>query len=149
MTDPLIEKLVPQRPPILMLDRFNMADDGTAIAEYTITPDNFFIDDDGRLSETGLIELMAQTASASAGSEQMARGVAEPPLGYIAEIRNFCCHRRPYTAERLLTTVRTMTEVDGVRLVKASVRVEEQTVAETQIKVFIAPEKLSEKARRT
>ena len=95
---PDITRLIPQRAPILMVDALLEAQDDTATTCLTIRPDNYFLDEDGRLDETGLIEHIAQSASALAGYKALRAGAAQPPVGYIGEVKKFRCLRRPRTA---------------------------------------------------
>ena len=69
-----IEKLIPQRSPILMVDELLEADGEEATTCFTIRPDNLFIGVDELLEETGLIEHMAQSASALAGYKAVLAG---------------------------------------------------------------------------
>ena len=58
-----IEALIPQRDPILMVDELLEASDDAATTSLTVRDDNFFLDEEGKLAETGLIEHIAQSAS--------------------------------------------------------------------------------------
>ena len=139
MTDstqyPPIDRLIPQRAPILMVDRLLEAQDDTARTCLTIRPDNFFLDEDGCLDETGLIEHIAQSASALAGHKAVEAGATTPPVGYIGEVKKFSLHRLPRVGETLRTTVRFGMEVGGVTLLSAETRSGEELIATTQMKI--------------
>ncbi len=49
-----ILKLIPQRPPIVMVDTFCSLEDNSSYSGLTITSDNIFCRD-GRLQEAGII----------------------------------------------------------------------------------------------
>ena len=142
MTDsaqyPPIDRLIPQRAPILMVDRLLEAQDDTARTCLTVRPDNFFLDEDGCLDEVGLIEHIAQSASALAGYKALAQGASRPPVGYIGEVKRFRLVRRPQAGETLVTTVTLGAETGGVSLLTAETQAAGQTVATTQMKIFIA-----------
>ncbi len=142
MTDgtqyPPIDRLIPQRAPILMVDRLLEAQDDTARTCLTVRPDNFFIDEDGCLDEVGLIEHIAQSASALAGYKALAQEAPRPPVGYIGEVKRFRLVRRPQTGETLVTTVTLGAETGGVSLLTGETQAADQTVATTQMKIFIA-----------
>ncbi|MCL2502679.1 MAG: pseudouridylate synthase, partial [Bacteroidales bacterium] len=55
-----IETLIPQRPPMVVVDALLCCDYGHAQTSYTVAPDGLFVFD-GKLSPAGLIENMAQT----------------------------------------------------------------------------------------
>lgn len=132
-----VTKLVPQRAPILMVDRLTDATDDVAVTSFVVKADNYFLDDDGLLAEVGLIEHIAQSASAFAGYKVLLAGASEPPVGYIGEIKKFHCYRRPAPGEELNTTITMGAEVAGVTIIKGETRVKGETVADTQMKIFI------------
>ena len=59
-------RLIPQRPPMVMIDRFYGIEENTSWSGLTVTPDNLFCRD-GVLQETGIIEHIAQSAAARVG----------------------------------------------------------------------------------
>lgn len=59
-----INTLIPQRDPIQMVDRLESVDGKKGFTSLSIKAGNFFIDDDGLIAEAGLIEHIAQSASA-------------------------------------------------------------------------------------
>lgn len=141
-----IELLIPQRRPFVMVDEFECqeapasessltgASGATALA---VRQDNYFMLANGELAETGLIEHIAQSVSALAGYSAVLKGATQVPVGIIAEVKRFVCHRRPKAGERLTTNVTmglsfgTMTLAHGVSCVG------DETVGETDLKIFI------------
>lgn len=132
-----IERLVPQRAPILMVDSLDSFNGSDATTSLIIKADNFFIDSDGLIVEAGLIEHMAQSASAMAGYEALRQGAETPPVGYIGEVKNFSCYRRPAVGERLSTTITKGPEAAGVTIVICKTSTGDETIAETQLKIYI------------
>lgn len=131
---------IPQREPIVMVDGFvDVTDDG-AVTCLTVRKEHFFMQEDGLMAEVGLIEHIAQSASAVAGLRALMAGAKEPPVGYIAEIRKFRCLRQPQAGERLLTTVTLGTEVDGVTLLTGETRSASEVVATARMKIYIKPD---------
>lgn len=134
-----IKRLIPQRDPILMVDKLLEADGDKALTSLTIRVDNYFLGEDGRLEEVGLIEHIAQSASAFAGYMAVKKGATKPPVGYIGEIRKFRSLHRPQVGDELLTTITIGAEVDGVISIYGESRVCGELVAETQMKIYIRP----------
>ncbi len=133
-----IKDLVPQRDPVLMVDCLLEAGEREALASFTVRPGNFFLGEGGRLSAAGIIEHIAQSASAFAGYRARLSGASAPPTGYIGEVKNFRCLRRPRTGDEMRTVIRVEAEAGGVTLVSGETRVGEQTAARTQMKIFVA-----------
>ena len=131
-----ITRLLPQREPILMVDELVHAEEDQAETSFEIRADNYFIEKD-RLAEVGLIEHIAQSASALAGYKAITAGATEPPVGLIGEVKRFHCYRCPRVGETLRTTIRMGAEVAGVTLLSGETRVQEEVVADTQMKIFV------------
>ncbi len=133
-----IKKFIPQRDPVIMVDRLLSIDADTAVTCFTVRAGNYFMDEDDALSELGLIENIAQSASAFAGYKSIAAGETEPPVGYIAEVKNFRCYRRPGIDEEIQTTVTVWAEIGGVAIITGESSVCGKVVADTQMKIFIS-----------
>ncbi len=132
-----IKRLIPQRNPILMIDELTEVVDYRAKTMLTVQPDNYFIDEDRRLAEPGIIEHIAQSASAFAGYKALTAGANEPPVGYIGEIKKFQCFRRPKIGETLHTNITMEAEAAGVTILSSEVFIEDELVAKTQMKIFV------------
>ena len=130
-----IFQLIPQRPPIVMVDVVYAADESCAETGLTVEEDNIFVRA-GRFRESGLIEHIAQSAAAFAGYGAFARG-EEPRLGYIGEIKDCNLYALPRVGEELRTTIRLVTEVAGIRLISAETRVKDEIVASCLMKIFL------------
>ncbi|HIX85889.1 MAG TPA: beta-hydroxyacyl-ACP dehydratase [Candidatus Parabacteroides intestinigallinarum] len=137
MIDVAMERLIPQRDPIRMVDRLVEVDGGTATAALSVRPDNYFMEDDGAMAEPGLIEHIAQSALALAGYRALASGAPAPPVGYIGEVRKFRCYRRPRVGEELRTSVVWGDTVGDIALVSGESRVGDERVAEVGMKISI------------
>lgn len=130
-----IYNLIPQRPPIVMVDTFFEADAESAVTGLTILADNIFCLDN-HLQEPGLIEHVAQSAAAFAGYTPYTKGES-PKLGFIGEVKKFKINRLPQVGETLHTTLKVLGEAAGVTLIAAETRVGEESVATCQMKIFI------------
>jgi predicted hotdog family 3-hydroxylacyl-ACP dehydratase len=132
-----IKDLIPQRSPILMVDELLEVNGEEAHTSFTIRSDNFFLDEEGQFEASGLIEHIAQSASAFAGYLAILAGAEKPPIGYIGEVKNFKCHHYPRVGEELYTIIRQGPEVEGVMLLSGKTYIEEKIVAETEMKIYI------------
>ena len=88
ITTPIIE-LIPQRNPFVMVDKLLSATETTAHTSFEIKAGNILLNN-GFFSEAGLVENIAQTAAAHAGSEvkhpRLCEGTAcfEPSRAHLA-----------------------------------------------------------------
>lgn len=135
MSQPDIERYIPQREPIVMVDSLDVSDDNTATTTLTITRETYFTNDNGTLAEAGLIEHIAQSASALAGFTAVAAGAQKPPVGYIGEVKGFRCRRLPSVGETLHTTVSLGEEFAGVSIASGETRIGDETIAFTELKI--------------
>ena len=120
-----------------MVDELLCVNGEEATCQLTVRQDNFFIDDDGLMAEPGLIEHIAQSASAFAGYRAVEAGATEPPVGYIGEVKNFHLYKRPNVGD-ILTTIITMgPEVEGITIIRGETKIGEETIADTQMKIFV------------
>ena len=127
--------LIPQRPPIVEIDTLYGVSATEAHTGLTVSENNYF-HEDGRLSEAGLIEHIAQSAAAFAGYTTYLRG-KEPHLGFIGEIKKCKIYELPVLGSDLHTWIEFVSDVNGVSLMKAFTTVDLKKIAECQIKIFL------------
>ena len=133
--DKEIFMLITQRPPIVMVDVVWSADEQSADTGLTIQEDNIFVKD-GLFREPGLIEHIAQSATAFAGYGTFVRG-EEPKLGFIGEIKDCVFNLMPPVGSELHTHIQLVTVIGGIRLINAEVRLKDELVATCVMKFFL------------
>src|SRR3989339_1403289 len=94
---------IPQKPPMVMVDKLVRAEEGIVETTFLIMDDNVFCDN-GIFTEAGLVENMAQTAAAGVGSKPELSG-KKPPVGFIGGIRNLKILRFPASGDELHTRI--------------------------------------------
>ena len=127
--------LIPQRPPIVMVDLLQNVTESEAETGLLIKEENIFVHN-GQLQEPGLIEHIAQSAAAFAGFKGYAAG-EEPRLGYIGELKRLFLYARPNVGARLTTHLRVLGEAAGITLLAAETKAGDEVVAEGQMKIFL------------
>lgn len=127
--------LIPQRPPIVMVDTLYSATESEAETGLHVNEDNVFVHG-GKLREPGIIEHVAQSAAAFAGYGTFRRGLP-PKLGFIGEIRQFRIARLPLAGEDLHTHLQILGEVAGITLFSAETLSGGEPVAACRMKIFI------------
>lgn len=121
----------------MMVDELLRVEGDQAVCQLSVREDNFFIDADGLMAEPGVIEHIAQSASAFAGHNAIAAGATEPPVGYIGEVKNFHLYSRPAIGDTITTTITMGPEVEGITIIRGESAVDGQTIADTTMKIFI------------
>lgn len=133
-----IEQLIPQRSPIIMVDKFFGIEDHHSFSGLTVTADNLFCED-GKLQEAGIIEHIAQSAAARIGYLYLLQK-QEVPLGFIGSVDKLKLQALPDTGTELFTEITVVQEVFDITLIAAVVKANEQVIAECQMKIFIKKE---------
>jgi predicted hotdog family 3-hydroxylacyl-ACP dehydratase len=101
MSFPPVAELIPQRPPMLLLDAVLAAGDGAITCAAEVRPDNLFLRD-GRAPAATVLEYMAQAIAAERGLEARDR---PPAVGLIAACRTLELHADHLAAgDRLVIT---------------------------------------------
>ena len=132
-----IKRLIPQREPFMMVDEIDASDGMHAVAAITISSDNYFLLPDGTMSETGLIEHIAQSCSALMGCQALEQEAEQPPVGLIGEVKRFESLRRVRIGEKVTTNIEFGFTFGNVTMATGESSVGEELVAKTQLKIFM------------
>ena len=141
-----IKQLIPQREPFMMVEEFeagkhhDMSDkqaDQIAMTGLTVRLGNYFLLPCGEMAETGLIEHLAQSCSALAGYKAIQKSATEPPIGMIAEVKHFTCHRRPKRGEQVRSSVCFAFSFGSMTLAQGVSYVGDELIAEIELKIFM------------
>lgn len=120
-----------------MVGKLTHFDMEKTVTETKVTDDNLFTEN-GIFSPSGVIENIAQTCAARIGYVNkyiLKKGIQ---LGFIGAIRNLRLHRCPKTGETIQTTILTIEEIFGMTLVKATVCVDDEVLAESEMKIALS-----------
>lgn len=130
-----IKNLLPQRPPVVLIDKLVTASDHTAVTRFVVQPDHIFVAK-GFLTESGLIENIAQTAAAHAGYMQQSSDVPAA-IGFIGAIKDLVVHDLPEVGCELETTVVIVNRVMDVTIISGVVRHNERELCRCEMKMYI------------
>jgi len=129
---------IPQRPPFVMLDKVEHADATTSVTSFTVREGHLFVEN-GRFTEAGLVENMAQTAAAGTGFK--AHQQQQPaPIGYIGALKGLLIIDLPKVGECLKTTITFVHQVMNAHIVQGVVMVGEREIARCELKIFLQSE---------
>ena len=133
-TNPL--ELIPQRPPMVLVDRFEGIDaEGVSTTGYTVEPAGLFVAG-GRMSECGIIEHMAQSAAARIGWCCRAEG-RPVPVGFIGAVSRLELHDLPRTGAHLRTRLRIVQEIGPLSLAEVRTEADGRPLAEGNLKIYL------------
>lgn len=132
-----IHELLPQQEPFVMIGKLTQFDMEKTVTKTVIAEDNIFTEN-GVFTASGVIENIAQTCAARIGYVNkyiLKKGIQ---LGFIGAIRNLQLHRCPIVGETIKTTILTIEEIFGMTLVKATVCVGDEVIAESEMKIALS-----------
>ena len=133
-TNPL--ELIPQRPPMVLVDRFEGIDaEGVSTTGYTVEPAGLFVAG-GRMSECGIIEHMAQSAAARIGWCCRAEG-RPVPVGFVGAVSRLAHPARPRPGLQLPTRRPNVLEIGPRSLAAVRTAADGRPLAEGNLKIYL------------
>ena len=130
-----IKSVIPQREPIIMIDKILNDSDEKTSTSLTIKETNIFVEEN-IFQSSGLIEHIAQSSAARMGVQTTKEG-KKPLLGYIASIKNMMINRLPKVGETILTEIIVTNHINNIIVVQGESKVDNIVVANCELKVFI------------
>ena len=128
--------MIPQKPPMAMIDKIISVCETRSITALTVCEDNIFCSN-GYLQAPGLSENIAQTAAAQVGYLAHQKGEA-PPVGFIGAIKNLEIINLPAVGEEIVTEINVEHNIMNFTLINGISKVGGQVMAKCQMKIFIA-----------
>jgi predicted hotdog family 3-hydroxylacyl-ACP dehydratase len=126
--------LIPQRPPMTMIDALISADEKSARGQLTIRQSNLF-SDNGVLAEPGLIEFIAQTAAAYTGYKNKTTN-KEISEGYIGAIKNLVIYELPKVDSPIQSEIVIENVIVGYTIIAGRVYQDDRLLAECEMRIL-------------
>jgi len=130
-----ITSLIPQRKPIIMVDKIIDHTDEKTSTSLIIKKTNIFVEEDF-FQSSGLIEHIAQSSAARMGMKTIKQG-KKPLLGYIASIKNLSINRLPKIGETILTDIIQTNQINNITVIRGESKIDDIVVSSCELKVFI------------
>jgi predicted hotdog family 3-hydroxylacyl-ACP dehydratase len=134
-----IKTLLPQQPPFVMVDALVNVDKRITCTRLKVRENNIFVED-GVLTESGVIENIAQSCAARMGYISKFGVVGEESevkIGFVGSIKDLVFENLPKVGEELHTTVEMINEVFNITLVTAKVEVGSKLIASCEMKISL------------
>jgi predicted hotdog family 3-hydroxylacyl-ACP dehydratase len=130
-----ILKYIPQRPPFVFVDRLIEVDEKNVVSGFLILEDNPLLEN-GFLSESGLVENIAQTAAAGAGYHCITNNKPVLP-GFIGAVKKLTIVDLPKINDHIITTVNVVNEIMNASVIHGKVELNGKIIAECDMNIFI------------
>ncbi len=125
-----IERFIPHRKPMLLLDYISHAEPQNMQASFTVDAQCAFLQEDGTLEAVALLEILAQCFAAG-------NGVTNPKsFGYLASMRHMRIHDTAKVGDTLLAKVEVVGSLGDIMIVDGKLYKGHACIAEGQYKLF-------------
>lgn len=129
-----ITDLIPQRQPMQMIDRLISVSEKRAQAGLFIREDNIFAEN-GLLSESALVEFIAQTAAAFTGYNNIINQ-SQVKEGYIGAVKNLVIYELPGVLTEIRSEIEVTNEIVGFTIINGKVFSESKLLAECEMRIL-------------
>jgi 3-hydroxymyristoyl/3-hydroxydecanoyl-(acyl carrier protein) dehydratase len=132
-----ITSIIPQRAPFIMIDSLIDANETGFNTKFEITSENLFLEN-GILSESSLIENIAQTCAAGFGYLNSLIEGGEPKLGFIGAVTQVQVEDTAKLNDLIETSVQILSTFDTIHLVEGTAKSGGKVLLTCQMKIVLA-----------
>jgi predicted hotdog family 3-hydroxylacyl-ACP dehydratase len=127
--------LIPQRPPMVMIDKLTHTDEKSAGGSLFIKESNVFCHE-GQLQEAGLIEFITQTAAAYEGYLQLSVQKEVKP-GFISVIKNLVIYSLPVVNTEIQSEIIIENELLGHTIITGGILQNNSIIAKGEMRFLM------------
>lgn len=132
-----ITSIIPQKAPFVMIDALVSADPNGFQSTFTIASNNLFLEN-GVLSESALIENIAQTCAAGFGYLNSLEEDGEPKIGFIGAVTQVQNQIPAKENDRIETSVQILSTFDTIHLIEGTAKSNGEVLLSCQMKIVLA-----------
>ena len=126
---------IPQRPPMVMVGEIVEVQEEEILTQFFISEDNLLVEN-GFLSESGIIENIAQTAAAFSGVKAKMNN-ENVKVGFIGSVRNLQIDSLPKVDSTIQTSVKLVGKVMNVDMIEGKITQDGNIVAQCEMRIFL------------
>lgn len=128
-------RLVPHKPPMLLLDRLLEMKERSSLSEMTVKADMIFVGDDGTLDHASYPEIIGQAIAAQEGFRKLGCREAQPE-GFLLGVKNLEITGSARVGDTLRIFVRKVAKYGDFGIVRGEIRKGDVVIASGEIKVW-------------
>lgn len=132
-----IKTYIPQREPFILIDELVSADEKGFNSRFKVQTDTIFIEND-TLSESALVENIAQTCAAGFGYLGSLSGGGEARLGFIGAVSRLEVFFSAKTRDQLETSVEIVNSFENIHLIEGIAKCNGVELLKCQMKIVQA-----------
>ncbi|MDY0222234.1 MAG: hypothetical protein RBR67_13940 [Desulfobacterium sp.] len=141
---PDVIRIIPHRPPMVMIDRYSRVSDTHGTAEKMFSRKDYGCED-GYVLQAVLVECIAQTVAAHHGYSQMETGSGSPAMGMLVAIDSFDFFHPVQEDETITITVHKTDEIGPFHLIQGEILCRRKIMARGRMKIFNSADNQGEK----
>jgi predicted hotdog family 3-hydroxylacyl-ACP dehydratase len=131
-----IEELIPHRAPMRWIDALTACTDTTATATALFTAEHFAVEN-GEITETALVECVAQTVAAALGQRMRGGGGSSAANnGMLAAVSNFKILTLPPLNQTLTVEVRELKRLGPMLMISGKISCADQLIAAGELSLY-------------
>lgn len=128
-------RLVPHKPPMLMIDRLLEVRERASVSEIEIMKDNVLLEDGDKICDAFYLEMVAQSTAAFNGFKNMKNGESSIE-GFLLGIKNLEILDSAVVGDKLRVCTHEVAKFDGFAIIKGEIFKGENLVARGEIKIW-------------
>lgn len=132
-----IQEVIPQRKPFVMIDCLESANAEGFVSHFDIVSDNIFLLE-GMLSESALVENIAQTCAAGFGYLGRSDDQEEPRLGFIGAVTKLEVFHQAALNDTIDTQISILNTFENIHLIEGIARTAGKDLLKCQMKIVLA-----------
>lgn len=132
-----IKTFIPQREPFIMIDGLISANEEGFKSTFEIQTDTIFLEN-GELSESALVENIAQTCAAGFGYLGSLNGEGEARIGFIGAVSRLEVIATSKEHDQIETTVTIMNSFENIHLIEGVATCKGKELVKCQMKIVQA-----------
>lgn len=133
----LILDYIPQRAPFVMVDTLEKIDHSGFTSTFELKEDNVF-NESGIISESALVENIAQTCAAGFGYLARQEEGAETRLGFIGAITKLNVNKLPSINSKIETKITILNQFENIHLVEGVASLNGEKLVDCQLKIVLS-----------
>ncbi|MFA7274760.1 MAG: hypothetical protein WC044_12900 [Crocinitomicaceae bacterium] len=132
-----IKKYIPQREPFIMVDGLKSADESGFLSSFEIQENNLFLEEN-LLSESALVENIAQTCAAGFGYLNSLIKEGEAKLGFIGAVTKLEVLAEIGVKAQVETRVNILSSFETIHLIEGTASSNGKEIVRCQMKIVLA-----------
>ena len=129
-----ITDYIPQRPPFVMIDSLESANEIGFIGRFLVRENHLFLKANV-LGEEALVESLAQTCAAGFCYSAKAKGDNENGLGFIGAVSKLTVSGTVLLEDELVMEIKLLNSFDKIQLIEGTVFVASKSILNCQMKI--------------